>query len=76
MLREHGRNVGVRKEIRCSPHDCRHYFAQKQLRNGIDVYSLSRLVGHYDTQITSEYLRFLIGSKKIIQHQQWIMKLN
>ncbi|WP_370467686.1 tyrosine-type recombinase/integrase [Rummeliibacillus sp. SL167] len=37
ILREHGRNVGVRKEIRCSPHDCRHYFAQKQLRNGIDV---------------------------------------
>jgi integrase/recombinase XerD len=59
ILKEHCRNVGVRKEVRCSPHDCRHYFAQKQLRNGIDIYSLSRLMGHFDTQITSKYLRGL-----------------
>lgn len=59
ILKEHCMNVGVRKEVRCSPHDCRHYFAQKQLRNGIDIYSLSRLMGHFDTQITSKYLRGL-----------------
>lgn len=59
ILKEHCDNAGVRKEVRCSPHDCRHYFAQKQLRNGIDVYSLSRLMGHFDTQITSKYLRGL-----------------
>lgn len=59
ILKFHCKNAGVRKEIRCSPHDCRHYFAQKQLRNGLDVYSLSRLLGHFDTQITSKYLRGL-----------------
>jgi integrase/recombinase XerD len=59
ILKEHCRNAGVRKEVRCSPHDCRHYFAQKQLRNGIDIYSLSRLMGHFDTQITSKYLKGL-----------------
>ncbi len=59
ILKEHCKNVGIRKEVRCSPHDCRHYFAQKQLRNGIDIYSLSRLMGHFDTQITSKYLRGL-----------------
>lgn len=57
ILKQHCKDVGVRKEIRCSPHDARHYFAQKQLRNGLDIYSLSRLLGHYDTQITSKYLR-------------------
>ncbi|WP_042353065.1 tyrosine-type recombinase/integrase [Bacillus massiliigorillae] len=57
ILRENCIRAKVRKDVRCSPHDCRHYFAQKQLRNGIDVYSLSRLLGHYDTQITSKYLR-------------------
>ncbi|KAA8756541.1 tyrosine-type recombinase/integrase [Paenibacillus sp. UASWS1643] len=59
ILKEHCRNAGVRKEVRCSPHDCRHYFAQKQLKNGIDIYSLSRLLGHFDTQITAKYLRGL-----------------
>ncbi|MBR2564326.1 MAG: tyrosine-type recombinase/integrase [Paenibacillus sp.] len=59
ILKEHCKNAGVRKEVRCSPHDCRHYFAQKQLKNGIDVYSLSRLLGHFDTQITAKYLRGL-----------------
>ena len=52
-----GEKAGVRKEIRCSPHDCRHYFAQKQLRLGNDVYSVSRLLGHENTQITIRYLR-------------------
>ena len=59
ILKRHCENASVRKEVRCSPHDCRHYFAQKQLRNGIDVYSLSRLLGHFDTQITANYLRGL-----------------
>lgn len=59
ILKEHCKNAGVRKEVRCSPHDCRHYFAQKQLKNGIDIYSLSRLLGHFDTQITAKYLRGL-----------------
>lgn len=59
ILKEHCQRAGVRKEVRCSPHDCRHYFAQKQLRNGIDVYSLSQLLGHYDTQMTAKYLKGL-----------------
>lgn len=59
ILKEHCDNVGVREEVRCSPHDCRHYFAQKQLKNGIDVYSLSKLLGHFDTQETAKYLRGL-----------------
>lgn len=59
ILRKHCKMAEVREEVRCSPHDCRHYFAQKQLRNGIDIYTLSRLLGHYDTQITAKYLRGL-----------------
>ena len=59
ILKKYCVQAGVRDEVRCSPHDCRHYFAQKQLRNGIDVYTLSRLLGHYDTSITAKYLRGL-----------------
>lgn len=49
----------VRPEIRCSPHTARHYFAQANLRNGLDVYSLSRLMGHCSVNITKTYLQSL-----------------
>ena len=48
---------GVRKEIRCSPHTCRHYYAQKQLRNGCDMYTVSRLLGHKTITVTKRYLQ-------------------
>ena len=54
-----GQRANVRKEIRCSPHTCRHYFAQAQLRNGLDIYSLSRLLGHENIAITKRYLQGL-----------------
>ena len=56
-LKHAGKVAGVRKEIRCSPHTCRHYFAQTQLKNGLDVYSLSRLLGHENITITKRYLQ-------------------
>lgn len=61
-----GEKANVRKEIRCSPHTFRHYFAQKQLENGLDVYSLSRLLGHENIQITKRYLQS-IQDKEILQ---------
>lgn len=57
VVKKCGEQANVRKEIRCSPHTCRHYFAQAQLRNGLDVYSLSRLLGHENISITKRYLQ-------------------
>ncbi len=54
-----GEKAGIRKSIRCSCHTCRHYYAQKNLRLGNDVYSVSRLLGHENTQITTRYLQSL-----------------
>lgn len=59
VVRLCGQMANIRKEIRCSPHTCRHYFAQAQLRNGLDIYSLSRLLGHEDIAITKRYLQSL-----------------
>lgn len=53
------KKANVRDEIRCSPHTCRHYYAQTQLRNGNDTYSVSRLLGHNNTTITTRYLQSL-----------------
>lgn len=54
-----GQRAKVRDSIRCSPHTCRHYFAQAQLKNGVDIYSLSRLLGHETVDITKRYLQSL-----------------
>ncbi|MDM5358808.1 tyrosine-type recombinase/integrase [Peribacillus sp. ACCC06369] len=54
------RNAGVkakgREEIRCSPHTLRHFSIQSNLRNGLDLYSCSRIAGHENIQITKKYL--------------------
>lgn len=54
-----GKAVGVSRDIRVSPHTCRHTFAQMQLKNGLDLYSLSRLMGHSNIYITQRYLEGL-----------------
>lgn len=57
IVKDCGEACNVRKGIRCSPHTCRHYFAQAQLKNGCDLYTLSRLLGHTNPNITKIYLR-------------------
>ena len=54
-----GQGVGVNRNIRVSPHTCRHTFAQMQLKNGLDLYSLSRIMGHSNIAITQRYLEGL-----------------
>ena len=61
-----GAIADVDKNIRCSPHTLRHYFAQAQLRNNLDVYSLSRLMGHNNIKITQRYLQS-IQDKDVVE---------
>ena len=48
--------VRINSQVRVSPHTCRHTFAHLQLKNGLDLYSLSRLMGHESVAITQRYL--------------------
>ncbi len=48
--------VHVNPDVRVSPHTCRHTFAHLQLKNGLDLYSLSRIMGHENIAITQRYL--------------------
>lgn len=59
FLRKAARDVGVNDQIRVSPHTCRHTFAHMQLKNGLDLYSLSRVMGHESVAITQRYLEGL-----------------
>lgn len=45
--------------IRVSPHTCRHFFAQQQVKMGTDLYTISRLLGHENISITQIYLNSL-----------------
>lgn len=59
VVRLAGQSARVREHIRCSPHTCRHYFAQKLYRNRVDVYTISKLLGHGNLQVTRRYLQSL-----------------
>lgn len=54
MVIEIGELAGIdRKKL--FPHNFRHYFAVKSLREGLDLYSLSRVLGHSEIQTTTIY---------------------
>lgn len=50
-------------EVRCSPHTCRHTFAVNFIRQGGDIYTLSKLLRHSSVQVTEEYLKSLKQSE-------------
>lgn len=59
IVKDAGRACGVSEDIRISAHTFRHTYAQFQLKNGVDLYSLSRLLGHESISITQTYLNGL-----------------
>lgn len=57
IVKDAAEKVHVRTEIRASPHTCRHYYAQSQLKNGCDLYTVSKLLGHSKVETTKRYLQ-------------------
>ncbi len=55
-MKHAAKEVGVSPSVRVSPHTCRHTVAQMQLKNVLDLYSVSRLMGHVNIMITQRYL--------------------
>lgn len=56
IIKKAGKRAGIEGK-RVSPHVFRHFYAVQCLTVGnIDIYSLSRLLGHGDIQITERYL--------------------
>ena len=56
IIKKYGEGI---TDIRVSPHTCRHFFAQQQIKMGTDLYTISRLLGHENIQITQTYLNSL-----------------
>lgn len=55
---------------RLSPHTFRHYFAVSYIRNGGDLYRLSRILGHTSVKTTEIYLRSMGFDALAENHQQ------
>ena len=58
VIRRLGEWAGI-EGVRCSPHTFRHTFSANFIRNGGDIYTLSKLLGHTTIKTTEEYLKSL-----------------
>ena len=73
VIKRHGEGI---KDIRVSPHTCRHFFAQQQVKMGTDLYTISRLLGHENIQITQTYLNSLRDEDVINMAKQRSVLMN
>ena len=55
IIEKHGCRAGI-EGVRCSPHTFRHTFAISYLRNGGDVFSLQRILGHSSLDVVRIYV--------------------
>ncbi|MEH6937689.1 tyrosine-type recombinase/integrase [Bacillus sp. JJ664] len=66
IIKEAGKRAGVEGK-RVSPHTFRHFYAVQSLINGnMDVYSLSRLLGHSEISVTQRYLQSM-NDKELLE---------
>ena len=74
IVKRHGEHI---EGVRVSPHTCRHFFAQQQVKMGTDLYTISRLLGHENIAITQIYLNSLRDSDiiKIAKQKSVLMNL-
>lgn len=59
IMSEIKKSASIRNVVRFSGHTLRHTYASMQLRNGLDIYTLSLNMGHSSIQMTQNYVKTL-----------------
>lgn len=59
VLKTIKKKVKFNPQIRLSPHTLRHTYAVMQIKNGLDIYTLSMNLGHEELSTTQKYLQTL-----------------
>lgn len=62
IMKKAGEAAKIKSGVRVSPHTCRHFYAQSQLKNGCDLYTVSKLLGHSKVETTKRYLQSMHDS--------------
>ena len=67
VIKDAGTACGVSSDVRVSEHTFCHTYAQFQLKAGLDIYSLSCLLGHENISITQTYLNGMKDEEVLLQ---------
>lgn len=66
-----GEIARIGEDVQANPHNFRHYFCSKMLMNGLDLYSVSKIMGHTSLKTTQVYLDSLNKEKVINNAMQF-----
>ncbi len=69
MLKRRAAAAGVTGP--CNPHAFRHAYAREYLRNGGDLATLARLMGHSDVKVTADYYAVFAESELASSHERY-----
>jgi integrase/recombinase XerD len=67
-LKKYAKRAGLKKAV--SPHAFRRFYAKHSALNGMDLFSLQRILGHADISTTRRYIQ-LENEDLILQHNQY-----
>ncbi|MGO2892603.1 tyrosine-type recombinase/integrase [Enterococcus devriesei] len=65
VIKDTAKKANVRPDVRASPHTFRHYYSLKNLQQGQDIFTISKILGHNNINTTKIYLGSITNEQVI-----------